>query len=186
MKVITILQPYATLIALGEKHIETRGWKADFLGPLLIHAGKSPAMVSECYQEPIKSILLKHGITSPSKMLFGYALAVTKLVSFTRSEVLVKTISATERHLGNYVPGRWGWGLKGTRRLDTAFQLRGAQGLFDWEPPAGFVWKFRDPDPEAPPETGAEQMARHESTMKELHRQSTQHGRKMTGNSTHG
>ena len=48
MKVITILQPYALLIALGEKHIETRGWQSGYCGPLLIHAGKSPAMLPEC------------------------------------------------------------------------------------------------------------------------------------------
>ena len=41
MKAITICQPYAELILLGQKRVENRVWKPDYFGPLLIHAGKS-------------------------------------------------------------------------------------------------------------------------------------------------
>jgi activating signal cointegrator 1 len=40
MKAITIRQPWATLIALGVKTIETRGRKVNYRGPLAIHAAK--------------------------------------------------------------------------------------------------------------------------------------------------
>ena len=40
MKVITIKQPYATLIAEGLKQYEFRTWKTNFRGEILIHAGK--------------------------------------------------------------------------------------------------------------------------------------------------
>lgn len=40
MKVITIKQPFATLIALGIKQYEFRTWKTKYRGDLLIHAGK--------------------------------------------------------------------------------------------------------------------------------------------------
>jgi hypothetical protein len=39
MKAITIIQPWATLIALGEKKFETRSWTTKYRGPLAIHAG---------------------------------------------------------------------------------------------------------------------------------------------------
>jgi hypothetical protein len=39
MKALTITQPYATLIAIGAKRIETRGWPTQYRGPLAIHAG---------------------------------------------------------------------------------------------------------------------------------------------------
>ena len=39
MKVITIKQPFATLIAEGLKEYEFRTWKTKFRGELLIHAG---------------------------------------------------------------------------------------------------------------------------------------------------
>lgn len=41
MKVITIKQPYATLIAERLKEFEFRTWKTKYRGELLIHAGKS-------------------------------------------------------------------------------------------------------------------------------------------------
>lgn len=41
MKGLTLTQPYATLIALLEKDIETRGWRTDYRGSLAIHAGQS-------------------------------------------------------------------------------------------------------------------------------------------------
>lgn len=41
MKVITVKQPYASLIAEGIKEYEFRTWKTNFRGKILIHAGKS-------------------------------------------------------------------------------------------------------------------------------------------------
>lgn len=40
MKVLTIKQPFATLIAMGIKEYEFRTWKTNYRGELLIHAGK--------------------------------------------------------------------------------------------------------------------------------------------------
>ena len=41
MKVITIKQPFASLIAAGLKEYEFRTWKTNYRGEILIHAGKS-------------------------------------------------------------------------------------------------------------------------------------------------
>ena len=41
MKVITIKQPFASLIAEGIKEYEFRTWKTKYRGEILIHAGKS-------------------------------------------------------------------------------------------------------------------------------------------------
>ena len=40
MKVITIKQPWATLIAEGYKEYEFRTWRTKYRGEILIHAGK--------------------------------------------------------------------------------------------------------------------------------------------------
>lgn len=42
MKVITIKQPWASLIVSGLKNIENRTWKTNFRGRVLIHAAKTP------------------------------------------------------------------------------------------------------------------------------------------------
>lgn len=38
MKALTLRQPWASLVALGVKTIETRGWSTSYRGPLAIHA----------------------------------------------------------------------------------------------------------------------------------------------------
>ncbi len=43
MKALTLWQPWASLIALGVKTIETRSWSTDYRGPLAIHAAKRRA-----------------------------------------------------------------------------------------------------------------------------------------------
>mgnify|MGYP001782437747 FL=1 len=40
MKVLTIKQPWATLIMQGDKRFEFRSWQTKYRGELLIHAGK--------------------------------------------------------------------------------------------------------------------------------------------------
>ena len=40
MKVLTIRQPWATLIMQGDKRFEFRSWRTKYRGELLIHAGK--------------------------------------------------------------------------------------------------------------------------------------------------
>lgn len=47
MKVITIKQPFATLIAAGIKEYEFRTWKTKHKGEILIHTGKGVEYVSE-------------------------------------------------------------------------------------------------------------------------------------------
>src|SRR5882757_5789637 len=46
MKALTILQPYAELIARGLKRVENRTWYTAYRGPLLIHAGKSHELLA--------------------------------------------------------------------------------------------------------------------------------------------
>lgn len=48
MKVITVLQPWATLLVTGKKHIETRSWKTNYRGEILIHAGKKDPLFGFC------------------------------------------------------------------------------------------------------------------------------------------
>ncbi len=39
MKVLTLKQPWATLVAEGIKKYEFRSWKTNYRGKILIHAG---------------------------------------------------------------------------------------------------------------------------------------------------
>lgn len=74
MKVLTIKQPYASLIAYGIKKYEFRTWKTKYCGEVLIHAGKSvdkKAMEEfKCYEinYPIGCVIAKVKITDCIKV----------------------------------------------------------------------------------------------------------------------
>lgn len=69
MKVITIKQPWATLISKGYKEYEFRTWKTKYRGDILIHAGKGidkEAMTRFKYlnlEYPVGQIIAKATIT---------------------------------------------------------------------------------------------------------------------------
>lgn len=49
MKVLTIKEPWATMILEGKKTIETRTWKTNHRGVILLHAAKNPrSKISGC------------------------------------------------------------------------------------------------------------------------------------------
>ena len=47
MKVLTVWQPWAQLLAAGYKHNETRSWRTNYRGEILIHASKKPYSQTE-------------------------------------------------------------------------------------------------------------------------------------------
>ncbi len=59
MKALTLTQPWATLVAIGAKCIETRSWRTSYRGPLAIHAAKGfpKAAWNLCLGQPFKSAL---------------------------------------------------------------------------------------------------------------------------------
>jgi hypothetical protein len=61
MRILTLTQPWATLVATGAKRIETRSWSTAYRGPVAIHAGKGLGPVGGkiglqalCAQTPFK------------------------------------------------------------------------------------------------------------------------------------
>ena len=66
MKAITLYQPWANLVAIGVKRIETRSWGTKYCGPLAIHAGMNKKFISfkspdyVCGQEPFYSIMTQN------------------------------------------------------------------------------------------------------------------------------
>ncbi len=112
MKGLTILQPYAYLIATGSKFIENRTWSTTYRGPLLIHAGKS------------QSMLMPEDVGDP-RLVFGAIVAVAELVDCRRYADLPAAMRAHE-----HAHGPWCWVLDHVQPVEP-MPYRGAQGLFD-------------------------------------------------------
>lgn len=78
-KALSIMQPWAALIVHGVKDIENRGWRTDYRGPVLIHAGKrwddDAQDAVDSYQHPVigGDLELPDGITFPTGGIVGCA-----------------------------------------------------------------------------------------------------------------
>lgn len=118
MKALTICQPYAELIARGDKPIENRMWATSYRGPLLIHAGKSREWLDEDDE-----------VLYPG-MPFGAFVAVADLVACLHVN---QAWPNCWRHLvgHEHANGPWCWVLENVRRFDVPLPAKGAQGL--WE-----------------------------------------------------
>lgn len=57
MKVLTLHQPWASLVALGVKTIETRSWSTQYRGPLAIHAAATMPSYDKRY---VSGVGLRH------------------------------------------------------------------------------------------------------------------------------
>lgn len=145
MKAITIIQPWATLIALGEKRIETRSWKTSYRGELLIHAGKKIEK-RLCDREPFWSTLHSHGIDSFEKIPNGAIIAKCNLVDCVKIKLEdsflsmpratlenEKLVCANEYYFGDYTPGRYAWILENVEMLDEPIQAKGQLNLWNYK-----------------------------------------------------
>lgn len=87
MKALTLTQPWATLVALGAKRIETRSWSTSYRGPLAIHAAKRLADLGSehelmllCRREPFRSALIGAGYLGTPGLPRGAIVATCTLL----------------------------------------------------------------------------------------------------------
>lgn len=159
MKVLTLHQPWASLVTLGAKRIETRSWKTEYRGPLAIHAA---AVLPEygrraAYTEPFLSLLTQAGLLEVTETPFplsgvgyrnhlpsGALLCTCRLAdcvptkgpksangSGPKYADWVHRLSVQERAFGNYEPGRFAWMLENIEPLPEPLPAKGFQRL--WE-----------------------------------------------------
>ncbi len=107
MKALSVKQPWANLIASGEKTIETRVWATDYRGDILIVSSKQPRI------EPA-----------------GCAVAVVEL-----AECRPMTLSDEAAAQCPIYDDAVAWVLRNLRAIEP-FPVRGQLGLFEIEVPA--------------------------------------------------
>ena len=133
IKAITLHQPWASLIALGAKRFETRSWKPNWRGTLVIHAGKELSV--DTRDRVFMGLLREAGIPDVYKLPLSAAVAVCELKSVYRTTDIVDRITDRERAFGNYQPNRAAWFLENVRPLLPPIAVKGQQGLWDWTLP---------------------------------------------------
>ncbi len=139
MRGLTLVQPLASLVAIGVKGNETRGWSTSYRGVIAIHAAKempgadhplarlvatSSAIAAE-HMERLKML-------SPTLPL-GAVVCVATLLDIVRAADVVDSLSAHERALGDYGAGRFVFLLGDVLPLEEPYAIRGLQGLWPIE-----------------------------------------------------
>lgn len=123
MKALTICQPYAHLIAIGEKKVENRKWPPGLhqFGPLAIHAGKSRDWMQDGDDEEYPG------------MAFGAVVAVADLVACVFMDGDTREAFARFPWLESHphASGPWCWIIERVRRLANPVKCSGAMGLWD-------------------------------------------------------
>lgn len=143
MKAITIHQPWATLIALGEKRFETRGWATKYRGPIAIHAAKKVDK-AVCQKEPFRSVLANHGYTADN-LPTGAVVATANLkeclrivtpgtgqvAAYRDADDAMIPIDGHEKIFGWFDRGRFAWQMTDVKEINPV-PVKGHQGLWNW------------------------------------------------------
>lgn len=116
LRILSIRQPWADLIACGYKEIENRDWATPYRGSLLIHASKN--FDRDAPFEDIAGRIGQEGYCHLLEHLhFGGVVGMAQLV-----DIVTESTSP-------WFCGRYGWVLKNARPLPF-FPMRGQLSLF--------------------------------------------------------
>jgi hypothetical protein len=164
VKTLSLLQPWASLVAIGAKKIETRSWAATkYRGPLAIHASARFWREDKelCRQEPFRTPLFDAGLFVSEHCLrireyyqfpLGAVIAVCRLeaiyvigedhlIPVPNNGRLADLPSDQELSFGDYTPGRYAWILSDVRPVEP-IPCKGRLGL--WNLPEGIEEMIRD------------------------------------------
>ena len=142
MKALTLIQPWATLIALGAKHIETRSWPTKHVGWLAITASKG--FPRECrdlmLEEPFRSALERYVSACGEEPVLprGAVVCLAHLQACRPTEywkagarIFGKGEREYELAFGDFRDGRFGWYFDQVKQLKQPVPCKGARGLWD-------------------------------------------------------
>lgn len=129
MKVLSLTEPYATLIKNGIKTIETRSWKTSYRGNLYIHA--SSTRIPKEYKNN-KNLM---SLVNINELNYGNIICSCELIDcIEMTDKFVKEIQKNEDEYvsGVYSKGRYAWILKDIKVLDKPIKAKGHLGIWNY------------------------------------------------------
>lgn len=125
MKVITLKQPWASLIVNGYKKYEFRSWKTNYRGELYIHAGKG---IDKEGMKRVESLNLKY----PKSRIIGKVI-IEDCIELN-DKVNKKINSENEFIYGKDINRKgYAWVLKESKLLNIEKEINGKLGLWNIE-----------------------------------------------------
>ena len=132
MIVLSLLQPWASLVVMGIKKIETLNWSTTHRGALLIHASKGKA--GNIFAE---ELLFKKYIQDFNKLPCGAIISQVTLIDVMRTEELgmtderINILTLEEKAFGDYTSCRYAWILEDAVLFKEFFGVRGSINLWN-------------------------------------------------------
>ncbi len=129
MKVISIKEPFATLIKNQTKHIETRSWKTNYRGELYIHASKSKISKDILTRKELVKLI------ENLNMNYGHIICKANLVDcIYMDEAFIKQIKQNKQEYlcGEYKIGRYAWILEDIQEI-TPIPAQGKLNIWNYE-----------------------------------------------------
>lgn len=157
MRAITIRQPWASLIALGYKRMETRSWNTKVRGWVAIHAGlgmpaglrigqRLPVGEFEVERDRSGGLLLQgESLSWPYRLPMGAVVAVGELFQTRSTNSIEHKPDPREASLGDHSPDRFAWSLASVSGLRRPLYVPGAQGFWTWHYPPDLTPQLRYP-----------------------------------------
>ena len=131
MKVLSLLQPWATLVAIGAKQYECRSWQTTHRGPLLIHASaKRPTKREKDLFE--RAPYFNRFITDTNDLPYGAIIAKVDLEAIYKTEAISHALSLQELAFDDYSPNRFAWKLVNLQPLELYLPVKGTLGLWTY------------------------------------------------------
>lgn len=131
MKVLSLTEPYATLIRDKKKLVETRSWKTNYRGELYIHA--SSTKISKESRENKELMSLIDG----NNLNYGKIIVKCELVDcIYMTEDFVKNMKSNnyqEYICGGYEVGRYAWILDNIEVLENPIEAKGSLGIWNYK-----------------------------------------------------
>lgn len=132
IKVLSLMEPWASLIAFGPKRIETRSWRTSYRGPLYIHASRGPLSSAGSRLGPLLE-LIPGREPAPGSILCRCVLKDCIPMDETFLAAMPDPI---ERMCGEYAPGRFAWLLQDVQPLKNPIPAKGRLGIWSLAMPA--------------------------------------------------
>lgn len=134
LKALSLTQPWAELVVLGEKQWETRSWRTSHRGRIAIHAAKKfPRWAIDLAQHNRYFVNAIKNKPAALNMPLGFIVGTVKVVAIQSTDAMLDVLGHKELAFGDYHAERWAWQLANPIMLDDPIPCRGALGL--WELP---------------------------------------------------
>jgi hypothetical protein len=150
VKCISVLQPWASLIVLGHKKIETRSWNTKHRGEIYIHASQSTKGLKMLDRFPYESINnhledidMLGNFDFPLGAIIGKVNLVSTIPTSTVNIINCDGVNhqsgkswkffKQELAFGDYSPNRYGWLLDNPVAFDKPIPAKGKLSSWEYE-----------------------------------------------------